>query len=675
MTERDGMTPRSFRLVTCPHCGASVPDAAFCGACGGRLAGTVGRGAATRWDAYAAFPDHPVLRLAVVETLLPQLSHRSRAAYRVAFGFVVVVLVTMAVAGLQAPLIAVSAIAVPLLFLLYLFEIEPLISGVVIPLAAMFVAGAALGAGWALVAGPIVADALLPGYGIPLTTSGVLVSAVAIPVSLQLLMVAPVAVARLWRPARSEALGGFTAGAASALGLTMAATLTELAPLLRSGNFVTGSSVITTLTEAVIRGLSVPLIAAAATGSIGAALWLRRGSGSAAKGRWLASPVPALAFALAVQVGLGLADVATLPDVTLLAVHLAAAAAALLWLRIGLHHVLMHEHREVRTGPARVCPNCHRVVPAMPFCPACGVAERATALNPLPLAGLRTGGDGPAGGTGPRPAGGKPGRAAAMRGPASGVAVATRPEAPPSDSQAFALADQSELAGLRQLGHRIVLGVLVAGLALLTVVLVVLALVLPAAPAKPCISLRCFVPFGPVPVHLPHVYTSAAGWTVQWWPADEVFSGDPPQTTARASASQLTLDFASSVSPAENGALSFAGLPARGLSASEIVTRLQQGNAPNAVPDYTLPGASVGYQPGYGEAFQTSPSSANGNPVSFEVVITCAVRSDYAICAYAAGPRADLNRIVNHPTPAKLALSLWTDPDLNGVRWKGQALP
>ena len=52
-----------------------------------------------------------------------------------------------------------------------------------------------------------------------------------------------------------------------------------------------------------------------------------------------------------------------------------------------------------------------------------------------------------------------------------------------------------------------------------------------------------------------------------------------------------------------------------------------------------LPGASVGYVPGYGEAFQTTPNSADASQVSFEVVITCSVRGGYAICAYAAGPR------------------------------------
>jgi hypothetical protein len=56
-------------------------------------------------------------------------------------------------------------------------------------------------------------------------------------------------------------------------------------------------------------------------------------------------------------------------------------------------------------------------------------------------------------------------------------------------------------------------------------------------------------------------------------------------------------------------------------------------------------------------------------------VIICAVRHGYAICAYAARPHVDLNRIVNHLTEAKPALSLWADPDVNGVRWKGESLP
>ena len=95
----------------------------------------------------------------------------------------------------------------------------------------------------------------------------------------------------------------------------------------------------------------------------------------------------------------------------------------------------------------------------------------------------------------------------------------------------------------------------------------------------------------------------------------------------------------------------------------------------NAVPDYVMPGASLGYTPGYGEAFQVTPSSADGNPVRFEVTIICAMRDGYAICAYAVGPQVSLGHLVTHPTEARLALALWADrPERRAVEGPGAAL-
>ena len=593
----------------CSYCGSGVPDGSFCGACGAHLAHGRYRGAATRVHAHAAFPDEGVLRLGVVSSLFPRLPGAARGAYRVAFGLFVVVLAVVAAAGLQAPVIAVSALAIPLLFGIYVYETGPRDRRFAVATAAVFAAGAALGVAWALEFGPVVSGALVPALGSSLTSGDVLVSAVAVPVLGQLLMLLPPAAARLATPGRGEALDGFTAGVVSALGVTLAATLTELAPLLRYGNLIGDSSALANLTQAVIRGVSVPLVAAAATGYISAALWKGPGAGSAAAGRWLTHPALAVAVALAVEIGLGYADDAALPDAVLLAVHLVAAAAALLALRIGLHHVLLHEGLEAGPGAARECPNCGRAGPAMPFCPECGVADRA---------------------------GGR-------------------------------------MAG-RRLGHRRVLGVLAGGLALLTAALVVVALEVPPAPPKPCTALNCLAPFA-LPPHPPHVYTSRDGWSVQWYPASAVFPERPPATSASPSARQLRLDFTNPDAPAEDGELAFVGGPAHGHSADEIVTSLQQANAPNAVPDYVVPGASLGYTPGYGESFQVTPASADGNPVRFEVTIICAIRDGYAICAYAVGPQVSLGRLVTHPTEARLALALWADPDLNGVRWKGQRLP
>ena len=318
-----------------------------------------------------------MLRLGVVSSLFPRLPGAARGAYRVAFGLLAGVLAAVAAAGLQAPVIAVSALAIPLLFVIYVYETGPRDRRFAVVTAAVFAAGAALGVAGALEFGPVVSGALVPALGSSLTSGDALVSAVAVPVLGQLLMLLPAAAARLATPGRSEALEGFTAGVVSALGVTMAATLTELAPLLRYGNLIQDSSVLANLTQAVIRGVSVPLVAAAATGYISAALWKGQGAGSAAGGRWLTHPALAVTVALAVETGLGYADDAGLPDAVLLTVHL-VAAAALLVLRIGLHHVLLHEGQCAGQGAARECPNCGRAGPAMSFCPDCGVTERAS---------------------------------------------------------------------------------------------------------------------------------------------------------------------------------------------------------------------------------------------------------------------------------------------------------
>jgi hypothetical protein len=510
----------------------------------------------------------------VIGPLFPRLARGSRAPLEAAFTLSLLVLIILAAAGLQAPLIAVTVLAVPLLFVIYVFQAEPFESR--LGVAIIFAVGAALGVAWGLVAGPIVASSLLPGYATSMAAGSVLQAGVAVPLIGQLLMLAPAMAAWLWRPPAHGALDGFTAGAVGALGLTTAATLTELAPLLRYGNLVTGSSALSTVTLAVIRGVSLPLISAALTGYVAATLWSRRDRASTAPRRWLASPVAALAAAVVVQVGLGLADEATLPDAFGLVVHLVATVAALLVLRAGLHHVLLHE--------------------------LSGAAERPGTA--------RRGG----------------------------------------------------------LGHTAVLTIVGAALVVVGGVLAVVAVFVPPASAAPCTALRCFAPFGPVPPHPPHVYAAGRGWTVQWYPASAVFPR-APQTTAHASPGQLRLEFTSPGNPSLDGELAFAGFPAQGMSPKQIVGALQRANAPNAVPDYVLPGASVGYVPGYGQAFETTPGSSIGNPVRFEVVISCAVRQQLAICAYAAGPQVNLNAIVNHPTPSKLALSLWSDPDVNGVRW------
>jgi hypothetical protein len=176
---------------------------------------------------------------------------------------------------------------------------------------------------------------------------------------------------------RMESLDGFVAGATGALGFTFASTITLLSPWLGNGQLL-HEPVITSLAQAVFRGLSWPLISAMVTGLIGAAACVTlRQEPTAARGRWLTSPALALVFALVIQVGLGFAAQAVLPPIVVILANLAAIAVVIIVMRMVLHHVLLHEAQGVVIGSPRVCAQCTHLVPTMPFCPNCGVADRA----------------------------------------------------------------------------------------------------------------------------------------------------------------------------------------------------------------------------------------------------------------------------------------------------------
>jgi predicted RNA-binding Zn-ribbon protein involved in translation (DUF1610 family) len=137
--------------------------------------------------------------------------------------------------------------------------------------------------------------------------------------------------------------------------------------------------------------MALPIVAACATGLIGAALWLRRDGGAGrTPGRLFTLWPVALGVALAVQVGLGYTDVSTPGNAVVVTAHVAAAAAYLIALRVGLHHVLLHEAHDIRIGPPRVCHHCHHVVPAAPFCPNCGAAEVAVSRTSRRQLSLQT---------------------------------------------------------------------------------------------------------------------------------------------------------------------------------------------------------------------------------------------------------------------------------------------
>ena len=154
----------------CRACGSETALGEFCGFCGARQ--SAGRTGAFRLGAYAVAPSQRVLAPWVTTSLFPQLPPRSRNRFRAALIVLLVVLVGFALLRWQAPMIVTTVFALPLLLFLYARAIDLRLRDAVVAT----VVGIALGVGWALLVGPIVAEAYSDALGGDVDVGHVLLS-------------------------------------------------------------------------------------------------------------------------------------------------------------------------------------------------------------------------------------------------------------------------------------------------------------------------------------------------------------------------------------------------------------------------------------------------------------------------------------------------------------------
>jgi len=380
MSTNDEQVP----TAECRICQVEVPAGEYCGLCGCHLTPRKGEGPDwLRIRDFGAAPGEHLLQPSLASSLFPHLPPRSRTVFRVGLAVVFVALVAFALLRMPGALVTVEALGFPFLFVLYLVESDGF-RDIPTPMWVLTAAlGVGLGVGWVLLTGMMVARSYGIELGADVGGARRVRTGIAIPLGGVILMLMPALIVRLLRPPTREALDGFMVGALGALSFTAAATLARLAPQFSSG-VVSKRPMDSLLVEAGIRGVAVPLTAAAAGGLIGAALWFTR---PPSKEKQHPGVVRALLvfFAVAVlvvYVGLGLIDVAHFPQVLMLVLYLLLAAVALFLLRVGLQLALLHEaHDEIQSDEPLLCPHCGHVVPDMAFCPACGVATRASSRS------------------------------------------------------------------------------------------------------------------------------------------------------------------------------------------------------------------------------------------------------------------------------------------------------
>ncbi|MDR3659523.1 MAG: zinc ribbon domain-containing protein [Mycobacterium sp.] len=326
---------------------------------------------ALRLRSYVAAPREPVLLPALVSSLFPQLPERAHRTFRIGLAVVMAGLVGAAALRLPGVFVAMVAAGIPLLFVLYLGQLGYRGPAAVRLLVAAGL-GTALGVGFALLSGAVVAQA----YGVPLEsgvaavhlrTAEAAVSAVA-----AVAVWVPAIVIRILSAGPREALRGYTIGAAGGLFAACSSVAVRMLAQLDSGLVDRDQPLSDLLIEAGIRGVTVPVSAAAAGGVIGIALWFKadRRGGSA---QWILLLIAVLP--VGAHIWLGDEDAAGITQWAKVSWHIAFTGYSVLLLRLSLQLALLRESQDDADSDQSVlCTYCTNTVPDLAFCSICGVA-------------------------------------------------------------------------------------------------------------------------------------------------------------------------------------------------------------------------------------------------------------------------------------------------------------
>jgi len=625
--------------MECRRCGFDVPAGNFCGRCG--LHATDDRSDRRRWlrpATFGAAPNERVLRPYLVSALFPHLPNRSRRPFRWTLVIAAVALFGFAFLRLPAAGVAVAALGLPLLFVLYLRA-----SGVSrdIPSSSLMLAavlGAGLGIAWVLVSGSVVSRS----YGVPMSVGlalhHLLGAGFAIPTVGMVLMTVPAFVVRLLPSAARESLDGFVIGALGALAFTAAATLTRLAPQFTTGLFAHARPVKGLIVEAGLCGITVPITGAAAGGMVGLMLWYQHPDHDDAEDhpRRVRVVLALLAgAALLIHAAAGVIDIVGLAETPMLVLHLLMALLILIALRVAVQLALLHEtHDPINEDQPLLCIACEMVVPDMAFCPACGVATRASSQE--------------------------------SRRERRGI---SRPQ--PGDDSTFgqsypgyALPVGGYTApALRQPRFGWLLGRWGVAISAVVVALGAVALVLTPKIAHYMCPPECGHPPTGTPVmSLPRFQAPNGAFSVSY-----------PAEGSAYTISTETAGVTATFTGGDGGVMQLYSEPANGRSVRDIARAAVRKSYPDATFAYEIPNAMVGYQPGYGEVADDWPQGASAGYSRIRIIVMTAVKNDVALVAFATGPYRAFGPDSGPGIPSGANLQLAQDMGkyVNSFQWNG----
>lgn len=359
--------------VRCPHCHGDVPAAPYCVRCGEPLADRASPGPSEA-RGYAALPSERWFAPRIVSSIFPHLPRADMSAFRGSLLVGVAAIVGLCAFELFSLALVVAAVVVPVLFVLYLWDVDLYEDAPLPVLVATIAWGAAAGVGLGLLArhqqtpfspfeqGVATHDLIWLGLVLPLA-------------GFVLMLLGPLALLPYKR--FNDVLDGVTFGAASAVTFLAAESITNSFDVLRDGVRAPGDEGLW-IARLLTLGVALPVLGAGVAASACAVLWLRyRGPAADRPELGIAGRLSvALPLAAAALVGASL-SVLYLSQWEAFGITAVLAAAALVALRRVVDLGLRQEAAEIAVGPPIHCSNCGHETPGHTFCAHCGVALRA----------------------------------------------------------------------------------------------------------------------------------------------------------------------------------------------------------------------------------------------------------------------------------------------------------
>ena len=392
--------------MECPRCRAELPETAhFCHVCGQdqRSADL------TRRKSFAARPDEPVASFALISSIMPRGAGQRPQTYRIALAIALIVAMIAAIFGAMPVAVLVAAFAVPVVYIVYIYDVnlwedEPLIvTGLAFLLTGALTVGFTIL--WTYLRGPV-------PYGTT-TYEGSLSAAPTVGTFLLVALVVPIVgeairqigpVLLASRPEFDDLMDGLTFGVISGVSYSCFDTLVRQWDLLTGG--LQGSDPGLWVSLIFLEGFVKPLIIGTASG-IAVAEFSGLGRGyDGFTPRYFRGVGEAILANAAYQAGTYLFSFvgdATLGVVLSILWGLLILAILILRVRSVLHAGLMEAALErsardrgmVSTTELQYCAQCEMpLLEHAAFCTACGTAVRVQPKASRPKVGavLRTAG-------------------------------------------------------------------------------------------------------------------------------------------------------------------------------------------------------------------------------------------------------------------------------------------